>query len=92
LTLSDEKIFDVNTAIEIQFGIADALYNSNHAYELAEQIKILERNIKVKQSRDLFSVLDDKINELTTYCKKYRRNHELVIKQYESNKEFVCAI
>lgn len=92
LDLSEEKVFEVNTAIEKQLGLIDVMFNDNVAFELVEKIKILENNIKVKQSRDLIGVLNDTYIGLKNYCKKHRMNHELVIKRYESNEEYVCAI
>lgn len=83
LKLSEEKIWEVNVAIEKQFGIVDLMYNFEYSDELVRQIKLLQQNIKVKQSRDLLDVLDDKFDQLIDYCKKYHKNYNLVIADYE---------
>lgn len=92
LKLSDEKIFEVNTAIEKQFGLIDVLYDSTHPFKLMAQIKILENNIKVKQSRDLIDMFDEKIDELAICCKKYGRSIESVMREYEVSNAYVCAM
>ena len=94
LKLSDEKIFEVNTAIEKQFGIIDVLYNPDHAFELVEQIETLEYNIKTKKIKPSFlsKLLDSKQKELANYCKKYNKNKNLVVKNYEKTREFVPVI
>lgn len=94
LKLSDEKIFEVNTAIEKQFGIIDVLYNPNHAFELVEQIETLEYNIKTKKIKPSFlsKLLDSKQKELANYCKKYNKNKNSVVKNYEKTREFVPVI
>jgi len=92
LKLSEEKIFEVNTAIEKEFGIIDVMYNPDHSFRLAEQIKALEKNIIVKQSRDLIELCEDKIKELAIYCKKYHRDHQLVMNEYENSNSYICAI
>ncbi len=93
LDLSEEKIFEVNTAIEKQLGLINVLFNEDIAFELIEQIEILKKNIKVKQSRDLIELLDEKISEFATYCKKYQRNIQLVMNEYERLENCcVCAI
>ncbi|MFA6662643.1 MAG: type II toxin-antitoxin system PemK/MazF family toxin [Bacilli bacterium] len=94
MDLSPERIFEVNVAIEKEFGLIDVLYSSDCAFELVEQIKKLESNIKVKQSRDLVDILDGKIDDLVTYCKKYNRSIDRVIHEYEyeRNENYVCAV
>jgi mRNA interferase MazF len=92
LKLSDEKIWEVNIAIEKQFGIIDLLFNQDHALELVEQINTL-KNIKVKQqSRSLVGILNDKINELIDYCKIYNKSVYDVCAEYEENKNIACVI
>lgn len=92
LDLSEEKIFEVNTSIEKQLGLINCMYNDDVAFELIEKIKTIEQNIKVKQSRDLFGILDDTYDKLKNYCKKHSRSHELVIRQYEKSEKCACAI
>lgn len=88
--LSEEKIAEVNTAIEKQFGLIDCLFNEDVAFELVEQIKVLEQNKKIKQSKGLIDILDSKIQELINYCKKYHRNINTVVRDYEKNQRYAC--
>ncbi len=78
-------------AIEKQFGLLNVMYDQKLSFELVEQIKTLEHNIKTKQSKDLLDMLDEKIEELVSYCKKYNMNINWVIGQYEKNEDFMCA-
>lgn len=79
MDLSEEKIFEVNTAIEKQFGLVDCLYNEDVAFELVEQIKNIENNKKVKKS----SLLNGIYERLSNYCRKYNRDIHNVIDSYE---------
>ena len=81
LDLSDEKIFEVNTALEKQFGLIDCLFNNEVAFELIEQIKNIEQNKKVKKS----SILNGMYEKLGSYCKKYNKSIDRVINNYENN-------
>lgn len=94
LKLSDEKIFEVNTAIEKQFGLIDCLFNNDIAFELVEQIETLEQNIKTKKIKPSFlsKLLNGKHKELNAYCKKYNKNKNSVVKNYEKTREFVPVI
>lgn len=92
MELSEEKIFEVNTAIEKQLGLIDCMFNENSAFELVEQIKELQKNVEVKRSRGLVDVLDSKIDSLVIYCKKYNRSIDRVIHEYERNENYVYAV
>lgn len=92
LKLSDEKIREVNIAIEKQFGIIDLMYNSDHSSRLIKQIKTIEKNIQTKQSKDLLSVLNDKWDELTIYCSKYHKNSEVIVDEWERLDSYACAM
>lgn len=81
--LSEDKITEVNNAIEIQFGLSDVMYNEGKAFEMVKKIKTLEYNIKVKKSKDLLDLFDEKLEEFINYCKKYKRNSDFVIEEYE---------
>lgn len=90
LDLSEEKIFEVNTAIEKAFGLIDCMFKNDVAFELVEQIKELEQNKKIKQSKGLIDILDGKIQELINYCRKYNRNISTIIRNYEKNESYAC--
>lgn len=88
MDLSEEKIFEVNTAIEKQFGLIDCLYNSELAFELVEQINSIKQNKTIKKSNLLKGIYE----KLNIYCKKYNRDVDSVIEEYEESNRFVCAI
>lgn len=94
LKLSEAKIEEVNTAIEKQFGLIDCLFNNEVAFELIEQIETLEQNIKTKKIKPSFlsELLNGKRKELIAYCKKYNKNENSVIKNYEGTREFVPLV
>jgi hypothetical protein len=69
--------------LEFQLGFESVNFNSDRAFELAKQIKSLERNIKVKQSRDLVTIMNEKLCELIDYCSKYRVDHKFIMKEYD---------
>lgn len=94
LKLTEEKINEVNIAIEKQFGIIDVLYNPDHAFELVEQIETLEHNIKTKKIKPSFisAILDNKRKELVDYCNKYRKDAKQVCNEYEGIREFVPMV
>jgi mRNA interferase MazF len=92
LKLSDEKIWEVNIAIEKQFGIIDLMFNQDHAFELVEQIETLRNTKKINQSRSLVGILNDKINELIDYCKTYNKSVYDVMSDYEEGENFACVI
>lgn len=91
LKLTEEKINEVNIAIEKQFGIIDVFYNPDHAFELIEQIEILEHNIKTKKIKPSFlsELLNGKRKELVAYCKKYNKNEKTIINNYTGTRDFV---
>jgi mRNA interferase MazF len=91
LKLTEEKINEVNIAIEKQFGIIDLMYNPDHAFELVGQIETLEHNIKTKKIKPSFlsELLNGKRKELVTYCKKYNRNEKTIINNYTGTRDFV---
>jgi len=90
MDLSEEKIFEVNTAIEKTFGLLDCLFNNEVAFELIEQIKNIENNKKIKKS----SLLNGIYERLSNYCRKYNRDVNRVIDSYEKierNEDYVYA-
>jgi mRNA interferase MazF len=92
LDLSEEKIFEINVALEKQLGLIDCFFNDDIAFELVEHIKELRKNIEVKKSRSLVGVLDRKIDDLVTYCRKYNRSIDRVINEYEMSENYICAM
>ena len=85
LDLSDQKIFEVNIAIEKAFGLVDCLFNNEVAFELVDQLKTLEQTTRTKKSKVLIDIFNDKVNVLANYCRKYNRSVEGVIREYESS-------
>lgn len=81
--LSEEKIFEVNTAIEKAFGLIDCSFNDDIAFKFIEQIKVLEQNTRTKKSKGLINIFNDKVNAFTNYCKKYNKSIKGVVEEYE---------
>lgn len=64
-------------------GFESINFNTDKAFELAKQIKSLEHNIKVKQSKDLITLMNEKMFELINYCNKYRVDHKFIMQEYD---------
>lgn len=84
LQLSKEKIFEVDVAIQKQLGLVGITFDESYANKLISQIKTLEQNIKIKKSKDLINLLNEKVEEFIIYCSKYRKNHLFVMQNYQS--------
>jgi mRNA interferase MazF len=83
-TLSEEKMEEVRVAVEFELGLEDLSFNEEKAYILANAVRTLKRNIKVKQSRDLIDIYKEKYNEFISYCKKFNRDPEVVYSSYKT--------
>lgn len=81
-SLNDNKMFEVDTAIEKAFGIIDVMFNDNKVIALIDQIKALQYNIEVKQSKDLINLLNEKADEFEKYCFKYYKNPDAIWNTY----------
>jgi mRNA interferase MazF len=90
LQLSEQKISEVNTAIEIQFGLENVIYNEEIAFKLIDQINALKQNENI--NKKLVELLDEKIDELINYCSKYNKNYKAVIEEYNIINNYSFAI
>ncbi len=77
-TLSEEKMEEVKTAVEFELGLEDLSFSEEKAYILANAVRTLKRNIKVKQSRDLIDIYHEKLDAFKSYCKKFNKDPEIV--------------
>jgi hypothetical protein len=68
------------------------MFDDKVAFELVKQIERLRGNMDIEESKDLIDILDDKINDLVTYCKKYNKNINGVIGDYERNRGCLCGV
>ena len=82
-TLPESKMSLIENSLKLQLGIDPLMFDEGYAFTLAERIKILQRNITIKKSKDLISILNDKIQELANYCSKYSKDYSFVMKEYE---------
>jgi len=82
-TLDDKKMQEVRNVLEFQLGFESTFFNESDALELAKHIRILQQNISVKQSKDLLSILNEKIKELSNYCSKHNKDYSFVMSEYE---------
>ncbi len=85
MQLSKNKIFEVDVAIQKQLGLIDIVFDESHACELIKQMKTLDQNIKIKRSKELISLLNEKVDEFINYCLKYQKNHLFVMREYNNN-------
>lgn len=81
-TLFESKMKEIQYALEVELGFIPLMFNEQKAFELIQHIKKLQNNIKVKNSKELVDVLNDKIIEFKNYCLKYNRNYKEVISEY----------
>lgn len=81
-TLPEEKMKMIQYALEKQLGFQPLMFDEGKAFSMIEHIKSLQQNIKVKKSNNLVDILDDKVAELIEYCNKYRKNHRVIINEY----------
>lgn len=78
-TLSQSKMKEIQFALEKQLGFQPLMFNENEAFN----IKILQNNIRVKQSHNLVDLLEEKLNELIEYCSKYHKNYKYIMQEYD---------
>lgn len=83
-TLSKGKMEEVREAVEFELGLEDLSFNEEKAYILANAVRTLKRNIKVKQSKDLISIYKEKYNEFISYCKKFNKDPEVIYNNYRT--------
>lgn len=72
--------------MEKMVGLIDCLYNEDHAFQLVQEIKRIEDNKVFKKK----SLLEGMYERLTTYCQKYNRSINTVIRDYESSQQYAC--
>ena len=82
-TLDGQKMQEVYNILEFQLGIKDLNFDTRRAYEMITNIRILKKNIKAKESKDLIKLFNKKINEFKEYCKNYNINYEDVVNEYK---------
>ena len=82
-TLDEQKLQKVYNILEFQLGIKDLNFDPNKAFEMINQMKLLKKNIKTKESKDLIKLFNEKLNEFKEYCKNYNINYEDVVNEYK---------
>jgi mRNA interferase MazF len=88
--LPEEKMKDVQTALEFELGFEPLMFNEKQVYKMIEHIKVLKKNIKIKKSIDLVDIFNDKADELIAYCAKHSKDHNQVIKNYNGMTSTPC--
>ncbi len=89
-TLPENKMKEIQFALEKQLGFQPLIFDESEAFKLVNHIKSLQLNVKVKQSKDLIDILDEKLNELIDYCSKYHKNYQYIMKEYDRVNNFTC--
>ena len=82
-TLDEQKLQKVYNILEFQLGIKDLNFDPSKAFEMINQMKLLKKNIKTKESKDLIKLFNEKLNEFKEYCKNYNINYEDVVNEYK---------
>ena len=91
-SLDDKKLQEVYNVLEFQLGIKDLNFDSNRAFEMINQIRFLKKNIKIKESKDLVQLFNEKVKEFINYCKNYNINHEDVMKEYKNTNNYAYQV
>ena len=92
VSLDDKKLQEVYNVLEFQLGIKDLNFDSNKAFEMINQIRFLKKNIKIKESKDLIQLFNEKVKEFINYCKNYNINHEDVMKEYKNTNNYAYQV
>ncbi len=82
--LSEEKMREVETAIEFELGLEDLNFNEETAYALVEYMRYLKHDINKKQSKYLIGVYNKIKNELEVYCNKFKLDYRSIIENYKN--------
>ena len=82
--IPENKIKEVQIALEFELGFESLMFNERQAYKMIEHIKALKKNIKIKKSVDLVDIFNDKADEFIAYCTKHSKDHNQIIKNYSS--------
>lgn len=91
LQLSEQKIAEVNAAIEIQFDLKNIMYDEEVVFKLIEQIEALRKQ-NIKEEKAIMELLNEKIEAFKTYCSKFNKNYFSVIEEYNIIKNYSLAI
>jgi len=81
--LDNSMMQKVRNVLEFQFNFESASFDPGKAILMISSIKTLQQNISVKQSKDLLSILDEKLDEFMKYCDKHHKNYKNVMSEYE---------
>jgi len=81
-TLPNHKMKEVQYGLEKQFGFLPLYFDEEHAFSLIQHIRSLEQNLKHKKAHNLKDILQEKFNELISYCDKYKKDYKYVIQEF----------
>lgn len=91
-TLCENKILEIQHALEIELGFGEEMFNEQKAFQLISHIKTLKRTANTKPSHDLIDILNNKITEYKNYCLKYQKDYKLVWDEYSRLNKLNCAV
>ena len=82
-TLPDHKLKLIQNALEFELGFEPLYFDEEKIFKLISHIRSLEQNIKIKKSHNLIDILNQKMDDLKKYCDKYRKNHKILLQEYD---------
>ncbi len=88
--LPEFKMLEIQYALEFELGFEPLMFDEDKVFKMIEHIKILENNIKTKQSKDLINILNQKVDDFFMYCKKYNKNHKIIFNEYNKIQNYTC--
>lgn len=87
-TLPEEKMEEIQNALEFELGFEPLAFDEEKAFRMVEHLKALKYNIQNKKSHDLIEIFNEKFMDLSRYCKKHRKNYKYI---FGKTKDFACA-
>ena len=89
-TLPDLLMLKVQHALEFELGFEPLMFDESKAFSMIEKIKILQQNIASKKSNNLTGLFKEKLNELIIYCKKYSKDYQYYLQEYDRINNYSC--
>jgi mRNA interferase MazF len=91
-SLAEWKMQEIQSALEIELGFENIYFNEEKAFQMINHIKSLHKNIKLKQSKDLIGLFEEKVKEFKNYCLKYKKDTKIVMSEYDRINKISCAV
>jgi len=91
-TTNDNIMIEIDKAIKVHMGLLNE-FSYDEAYELLEQIKDIEDEIKERgNTQRLIRMYNRAVNKLKKYCNDHGKNYKIIIQQYQDQNKVSHAI